>query len=111
MTRPLAALLLALPLGAAALAGCGGGEERASLAIDRAERHGDAIEITTECASDLEAEVRPDPAGSGLLQISVWGAPEVGRCASELAIIGVPVDQTKVVDAATGQVVDITPEG
>lgn len=107
MRRALPTLVLVC-VAAAALAGCGGGEERASLAIDRAERRGDVVVLTTECADDVEVEARPDPAGSGLVQVSLWGAPVVGRCAPEVEV-EVPAEQAKLVDAATGQVVDIEP--
>ena len=108
MPRLLTALL-ALAVAIATLAGCGGGEDRASLAIRTAERRGTAVVVTTECAGDVVAETQPDPAGSGLVEVSLWGSPKVGRCAPEVVLEAIPADQVKVVDAATGQVVDIDP--
>lgn len=105
--RRLAVLVVAAL--AVTLAGCGGDEERVALAIDEARRTGDGVELSTECASSLEVQVRPDPAGSGLVQVSLWGRPELGRCAATIALDEVPADATKLVDAATSQVVDIRP--
>lgn len=105
----LARPVLVVALGASALLGaCGGGEDRVALAVDEARRTGDVVVVSTECADEVRAELRPDPQGSGLVQVSLWGRPQVGRC-QPTTTIEVPVDQTKLVDAATGQVVDIEP--
>lgn len=85
-----------------------GDEPRTSLAIAEARRVGDQVVVTTECAVGVEAEVRPDPAGSGLVQVSLWGRPEVGRCEPEVVLDDLPADALKLVDAATSQVVDIS---
>jgi hypothetical protein len=102
----LAALVAA---GSALITGCGGGEERVALAIDEARRSGGTVELSTECASSLEVQVRPDPAGSGLAQVSLWGRPELGRCTATIALDELPADATKLVDATTSQVVEIQP--
>ena len=101
------AVALGAVVGLLALAGCGGSEGRASLAVDGARRDGRLVIVTTECADHLAVEVRPDPAGSGLVEVSLWGRPRLGRCQASTAVDGIPADQPKLVDAATGQVVDI----
>jgi hypothetical protein len=96
-------------VGLVSLTACGGGEERVSLAIDAAEHVDGAVLLRTACATDIEVEARPDPAGSGLVQVSLWGRPEIGRCRPTVEVEGIGGDATALVDAATAQVVDIAP--
>ncbi|WP_426573367.1 hypothetical protein [Aquihabitans sp. McL0605] len=77
------------------------------------------LQLEVECADHVRVEVRPDPAGSGLPQVTVWGRPRIGRCTPTDATIntlqlardaqqrGEPVP-TKIVDGATSQVVSLT---
>lgn len=83
--------------------GGGGGEPRVALAVQRAERAGDVVLLTVECADDLEVDQQPDPAGSGLPQITVWGSPKMGRCVPPVAVDALAGDEF--VDGASSQVV------
>jgi hypothetical protein len=89
------------------LAGCGRDEDRVALAIDRATVTGSVVTVRTECAAIDQVAVRPDPAGSGRPEITVWGRPKVGRChpSARVTVDGRP---DKVVDGATGFVVDLS---
>lgn len=94
---------------AAALVGCGGGETDVVVAVDRAERTGDGIVLSVECIDGARLERRPDPDGSGLEELTVRGAPQVGRC--DTAVPVTPFAGTRFVDGATGQVVDVDTDG
>ncbi len=104
--RRRARLLLVAPLAAAllALAGCGGDEERASLAIEKAE-WADATHlfVFSECAIIDDVEV--DRSGE-LVEVSLWGAPKNGTC-NDWVVVKVDAGTTKIVDGATSQVVDL----
>lgn len=102
----LLALLAAAP--ATALVACGGDEDRVALAIERT-RWVDAttLELGTECA-DLEGGVWVTSRGEEPPEVTVWGSPRVGTCTATTEIQLVP-GVTKIVDAATSQVVDLPP--
>ena len=71
-------LVLALAL---VLAGCGNGEGRTALAIQRAHITEDGrLVVSTECATGLTATVGSDHGGSDLPEVTVRGYPQVGRC-------------------------------
>lgn len=79
------------------------------MAIDSIAWSGpNALVLTTECATDVSATVGIDAGGSEVPQISVTGDPQVGRC-SPTATVTVPAGTTKVIDAATSQVIDLPP--
>ncbi|MCB1040366.1 MAG: hypothetical protein R2701_08085 [Acidimicrobiales bacterium] len=92
---------------ALSVASCGADQGRTSLAIEEISAVDGAVRATVECATAVTAEVRPDPAGSGLLEVSLWGDPKVGRCHPEVPLLEVPSGTEKVVDGATGQVVEV----
>ena len=91
-----------------AISACGADQPKTSLAIERVSVVDGIVRATTECADEVRADVRPDPAGSGLLEVSLWGTPKLGRCHRAIALDDVSPDTTKLVDAATGQVVDVS---
>lgn len=86
-------------------------EGRVALAIQEAERPNGTVLLHVECADDIEIETRPDPAGSGLLQVTVWGHPKVGTCEpwnpGDAAMNDLPDD--RFIDGATSQVVVVAP--
>ena len=92
-----------------ALAGCGGGEDRVALAVQGAERQEGVVLLTVECAAAIEVEQRPDPEGSGLQQVTVWGSPETGTCHPDVRLDDLAED--RFVDGASSQVVTVAPEG
>ena len=96
-------------VGVLVLGACGGGEEDVALAIETAERPNGVVLLHVECATDIEVEVRPDPAGSGLQQVTVWGNPKVGTCdpTNQAALSDMSDDQF--VDGATSQVITVSP--
>lgn len=106
--RPALALVATL-VAATALVGCGGGETEVVVAVDRAERTGDGIVLSVECADDARVERRADPDGSGLEELTVRASPQVGRCDTEVRVT--PFAGTRFVDGATGQVVDVGTDG
>lgn len=97
---------------AAPLTGCGTDPGRTALAIEATRWADDGtLVVATECARHLEAEVGRDHGGSDLLQVTVWGRPEVGRCEPEVTVT-LPRDATgrlpaKIVDGTTSMVVDL----
>ena len=103
---PLAATaVVGLVLG---LGGCGAHEDEPfALAIRSATRTDAGVVLEVECASDLVVEQRLDPAGSGLQQVVVWGRPEMGRCTGTATADDLRDD--RFVDAATSQVVEVSP--
>lgn len=108
IARPTLVALAALVAAATAIsAGCSADHQRTALAIDEIVVHATTVRATTECADDVTAEVRPDPKGSGLLEVSLWGRPKVGRCHPSVDLDDVPTDTAKVVDGATSQVIDV----
>jgi len=90
-----------------ALGGCGGGEQRVALAIQRAERPDGVVVFHVECADDVEVELRSDPAGSGLLEVTVWGDPQVGTCDTKGRASARDLAGDRFVDGATSQVVTV----
>lgn len=80
-------------------------EDRVALAIQKAVRPNGTVVFTVECATDIEVEQSMDPAGSGLIEVTVWGKPKVGRCdpSNQAADNDLGVD--RFVDGATSQVV------
>jgi hypothetical protein len=107
LARRLLAVAATAVVAALALAGCGGGEEHVALAVQKAERPNGTVILHVECAEDIEVEQRPDPAGSGLQQVTVWGDPKVGRCdpTNQAALNDLAEDEF--VDGATSQVVHV----
>ena len=99
-----AGAVLVVPL---ALAGCGGGEQRVALAIHEAERPDGIVVLHVECADDVEVQLSPDPSGSALPQVTVWGDPVVGRCDRKARVSGRDLPGDAFVDGATSQVVTI----
>lgn len=95
---------------ASVLAGCGGDDGRTALAIDRAEVVDGGIVLLGECADRLEADVSPDPGGSGLTQVTLWGRPRIGRCRARLQVDLVSAPD-KIVDGATSMVISVQAEG
>jgi hypothetical protein len=100
------ALVLAAVTGAVALSSCGGGEHHVALAIEQAERSSGTVVLTVECATGIDVDRRPDPAGSGLDQVTVWGDPKTGTCHPDVTLDDLPQD--KFVDGASSQVVTVT---
>lgn len=81
--------------------------QRTALAIGEARWHGNsAVVLTTECATDLDAEVGPDRSGTGLTEITLWGSPSIGTCRPSLSV-SVHADTTHIVDGATSMVVEL----
>lgn len=105
VVRRLLAVAATAVVAALALTGCGGGEDHVALAIQRAERVDGGVTFTVECADAVEVAVRPDPEGSGLQQVTVWGDPKVGTCVPDARTSEVEAD--RFVDAATSQVVTV----
>ena len=108
--RPLALVaLVAAGASTLLLASCGTDETGAVLAIDEATWAADGrLRLTTECAGDVAVELGADAGGSDLLQVTLRGEPKVGRC-HPAVVVAVPAGTTKVIDAATSQVVDLPP--
>lgn len=103
-------LLVAAALLAAGglLAGCGGDEERVALAIEEVRWTDDGrLELETECA-ELDGVPWVTTEGDAPPTVTIWGAPKVGTCATTVEIEVAP-GVTKLVDAATSQVVDLPP--
>lgn len=97
----------------------GADSSRTALAIQKATSFGfgGGVLLHVECADHVTVERRPDPAGSGLEQITVWGRPRVGRCLPDVRIgFGVgprvdadhPAGPIKFVDGASSQVVTVS---
>ena len=87
-----------------ALAGCGGDEDHASLAIEKAEWADPThLFVFSECAIIDDVEV--DRSGK-LVEVSLWGAPKNGTC-NDWVVVKVDAGTTKIVDGATSQVVDL----
>ncbi|MCU1371808.1 MAG: hypothetical protein JWO77_3002 [Ilumatobacteraceae bacterium] len=105
LVRRLVALAATAVVAALALTGCGGGEDHVALAIQQAERPHGTVVFTVECAEEIEVELAPDPAGSGLEQVTVWGNPRTGTCHPDAASDDLAGDQF--VDGATSQVVTV----
>lgn len=103
--RRLVAVAATAVVAALALTGCGGGEEHVALTIQKAERPHGTVELTVECATDIEVDLRPDPAGSGLEQVTVWGNPKMGTCRPDASSNDIAGD--RFVDGATSQVVTV----
>jgi hypothetical protein len=82
-------------------------EDHVALAIQRAERPDGIIVFHVECADDVRVEVRPDPAASGLSQVTVWGSPKTGTCDTKARLSARDMYGTQFVDGATSQVVTI----
>ena len=91
------------------LAGCGGGEQHVALAIQSAERPNGTVLLHVECATDIEVDQRPDPAGSGLQQVTVWGNPKMGTCDPTNRAALNDLSDDRFVDGATSQVVTVDP--
>jgi hypothetical protein len=77
------------------------------------------LQLEVECADHVRVELRDDPAGSGLTQITVWGRPRVGRCTpTDASVNQFELDRRaqangqrnadKFVDGATSQVVSLS---
>jgi hypothetical protein len=104
----------------AASDGYGADSGEAALAIHGAHPVGSTatVQLEVECADHVRVEIRDDPEGSGLDQITVWGRPRVGRCTpAEAAVSTLELARraaargqqapAKFVDGATSQVVEI----
>ena len=110
MPRPARLLTVALAAiaGTGALAGCGGGEEHVALAIaDTSWNTRGELVVSTECADITEAEFVPSADG-GPATMTIWGDPKLGTC-SPTIVVPVAPETTKVVDAASSEVVDLPP--
>lgn len=107
IVRRLVAVAATAVVAALALTGCGGGEQHVALAIGEAQRADGTVVFTVECADGIEVDQRPDPAGSGLEQITVWGNPKTGTCHPDAGVDDLTGDQF--VDGATSQVVTVEP--
>ncbi len=93
----------------ALLAGCAGNGGRTALAISDVRWHGaTALVVSTECSTDLEAEVGGRGRGSGPIEVTLWGEPDMGRCRSKTKV-EVPAGTTRIVDGTTSLVVDLPP--
>ena len=77
------------------------------------------LQLEVECADHVRVELRDDPAGSGLTQVTVWGRPRVGRCTPTDATLNQfeldrraqangQMTATKIVDGASSQVVSLS---
>ena len=99
--------------------GLGADAHRTPLAIESATSFGfgGAYRLKVECADHVTVEVRPDPSGSGLPEVTVWGRPRVGRCHPDATFgggVGPRIDPhnptphpRKIIDGATSQVVSL----
>lgn len=88
------------------LTACGGGD-RTALAIEELRWIGTTtLVVTTECATEVEAEVGPDHSDAGLPEVTLWGNPSLGTCQPSVAVV-VPEGTTRVVDGTTSMVVDL----
>ncbi len=94
---------------------------RTALAIQEATTFGfgGGVSLQVECADQVTIERAPDPSGSGLEQITVWGRPRVGRCHPD-AQVAFPLEPVtpgksrqplKFVDGTTSQVVTVSSAG
>ena len=91
------------------IAACSARSGRTALAIEDVRWHGTtSLLVTTECATDLEADVGPDRQGADLLAVTVWGEPAIGRCRAS-STVEVPAGTTRIVDGTTSQVIDLPP--
>jgi hypothetical protein len=82
--------------------------DRTALAIQTATWRGpDTLELTTECATEVDVAVDAD---GELPRITVWGEPAVGRCHPQVTVV-VPAGTHRVVDGTTSMVVDLPPPG
>jgi hypothetical protein len=107
-TRRLLAIAATAVVAALSLTGCGGGEERVALAIDEVEWvDATQLVVRTECAEIDEATFLP-ATGDAPATMTIWGAPKLGTCQPQV-VVPVAAGTTKVVDAATSQVVDLPP--
>lgn len=66
------------------------------------------LEVGTECADDVSAELGQDHGGSGLVQITLTGAPRLGRCTPTVTV-ELPPETDRVVDGTTSMVIDLGP--
>ncbi|CAN5514647.1 hypothetical protein BH10ACT1_BH10ACT1_32500 [soil metagenome] len=91
------------------LAGCGRDEGRTALAV-RSTRWVSPTElaVTVECAELGTLDLEPGAGIDGLPLLTVWGDPQVGRCAPRI-VVPIPAGVTRIDDAATGMVVDLPP--
>ena len=108
IVRRLVAVAATAVVAALALTGCGGSEQHVALAVQRAERPDGIVVLHVECAEDVEVELGPDPSGSPLPQVTVWGDPVVGRCDAKGRLDGQDLPGDAFVDGATSQVVTIS---
>ena len=101
--------------------GYGADSGEAALAIGGVHQIGFSaqLQLEVECADHVRVELRDDPAGSGLTQITVWGRPRVGRCTPTDATVNTfELDRraqangqrtaNKFVDGASSQVVTLS---
>ncbi|MGI8755309.1 MAG: hypothetical protein ACR2MB_05510 [Acidimicrobiales bacterium] len=110
MPSPLRRILVGVALVGPAswtLVSCGLHQGRTALAIQSARRPNATVLLKVECADDIEIDEGPDPAGSGLEQVTVSGRPRVGRCHPSIGLNDLGGD--RFVDGATGQVVEVSP--
>ncbi|HWJ97802.1 MAG TPA: hypothetical protein VNQ33_06550 [Acidimicrobiales bacterium] len=124
MLRPILAATAVLAVVTVAVVGITGGygadADEAALAIRGTRTVGFSadLQLDVECADHVRVEIRDDPEGSGLDQVTVWGRPRVGRCTPADAMVNtLELDRraadrgqeppTKFVDGATSQVVEI----
>lgn len=105
--RRLVAVAATAVVAALALTGCGRGEQHVALAVHRAERPDGVVVLHVECADRVQVDLGPDPAGSGLPQVTVWGDPQIGTCDAKGRISGRDLPGPQFVDGATSQVVTI----
>jgi hypothetical protein len=82
-------------------------EDRVALAIQGAERPNGTVILHVECADDITIEQRPDPEGSGLEQVTVWGSPRTGTCDPTDRAALSDLREDRFVDGATSQVVTV----
>ena len=96
-----------LLVGTTVVSGCTSTEGRTALAIERTGRGGNGtLVVYTECADIDEVAVTADHGGSPLREVTVWGRPKIGRCASR-AEVSVAASETQIVDGATSMVLDL----
>jgi hypothetical protein len=104
--------IIAIALAVTVLTACGNDDREMSLAIEDVRwsdapspvRNGRSVVFVVECADDIEVTLYSD--GAAIPAYEVRGKPRLGRCRTEVrsAVFG---DGTKIIDFATGEVVDL----
>ena len=81
---------------------------RTALAITATSWVGPDLVVTTECATEVDADVGVDSGGSGLTEVTLWGKPALGRCSPTIEV-SLPPGTSRIVDGTTSTVIDLEP--